>query len=237
MKPRPLIGLTPYEKLGDAGIWMRGTYIRSILNAGGLPVTLPFLTQEEEFDAVCRSMDGFLFTGGDDIDPAQYGEAILPECGELCPARDAFELRLLPKVLAAEKPMLAICRGVQVLNVALGGTLYQDLPSQLGQTICHDQEQDFEKPAHDVSVAAGTRLREILQTDTLAVNTWHHQAIRTLGQGLIAGAIAPDGVIEAVELPGAHMVLGVQWHPEYLDGTPSENLFRALIDEAGKPVF
>lgn len=89
MKPRPLIGLTPYEKLGDAGIWMRGTYIRSILNAGGLPVTLPFLTREEEFDAVCRSMDGFLFTGGDDIDPARYGEAILPECGELCPARVA----------------------------------------------------------------------------------------------------------------------------------------------------
>lgn len=235
MKHRPLIGLTPYEKQGDAGIWMRDTYIRSIRNAGGLPVTLPFLTQEEELDEVCRSMDGFLFTGGDDVAPEQYGEAILPECGELCPARDAFELRLLAKVLAAKKPMLAICRGVQVLNVALGGTLYQDLPSQLGTMICHDQEREFEKTAHDVSIACGTRLRDILQTDTLAVNTWHHQALRTLGRGLVTGAIAPDGVIEAVELPGAQLVLGVQWHPEYLDNTPSENLFRAPIDAAIMP--
>lgn len=133
--------------------------------------------------------------------------------------------------------MLAICRGVQVLNVALGGTLYQDLPSQRGQAVCHDQEREFERPAHDVRIAAGTRLREILQTDTLPVNTWHHQAIRTLGRGLVAGAAAPDGVIEAVELPGTHMVLGVQWHPEYLDGTPSENLFRALIGEAGRHAF
>lgn len=217
----PTIAISPCRKPLD--------YDAAVRRAGGTPRPLDVATDSPA--DVVRAVDGVLLTGGDDVDPALYGEAPHHTFGVAEPGRDAFEIELIQRALEADLPVLAICRGLQVLNVALGGTLVQDIPSEAGPHLQHDTEGPSTVLAHPIRVAPGSRLAGLVASPSgepgPAVNSRHHQAIRVLGRGLVATAVAPDGVIEAVEAPGRSFCLAVQWHPENFHRTGE---FDALFD-------
>jgi len=233
----PLIGVTTsvtVDKYPERA-YVNAAYLTAVQQAGGVPVLLtPQLDRgaRELFD----QLDGLMLTGGGDIDPARFGEAPHPSVAEVSGARDTLELELTERAVRQELPLLAICRGIQVLNVALGGTLYQDIPSDPGSPIDHSQKERRDRPTHAVKVLGeGTRLGRILGTLELEVNSFHHQAVKRLGRGLREIAWASDGIIEGVELPGADgFVVGVQWHPEDLvEHDPvARSLFAAFVDAA-----
>jgi putative glutamine amidotransferase len=182
-------------------------------------------------------VEGVLLSGGADVDPGHYGEQRHETVTRVVPERDAFELALCRESAARDRPLLAICRGQQVLNVARGGTLIQDIPSEVLGAGDHDPERERWQAAHEVRILPGTRLREILGTERVAVNSFHHQAVRDLGQGLVTSALAvDDGVVEAIEATGTRFLLGVQWHPEaFWNREPSfQPLFEALVAEAAR---
>ncbi|HVR72477.1 MAG TPA: gamma-glutamyl-gamma-aminobutyrate hydrolase family protein [Vicinamibacteria bacterium] len=228
---RPLIGVTAGIS-GHSPEWfaLRDDYVRAVEKAGALPVLLAPGPLERIPDVLAR-IDGLVLSGGSDLDPAHYGEEPHETVDDVSPERDAFELALSREALARDLPLLAICRGHQVLNVATGGTLFQDIPSQLGRALDHDPGKERWEPAHDVRILPGTRLREILGRDRVAVNSIHHQSIKTPGEGLVVSACAVgDDVIEGVEAPGRRFVVGVQWHPEAFWDQPRgfQPLFAAL---------
>jgi putative glutamine amidotransferase len=211
---RPIIGIT----LGDGsepGVQaLRDDYLRSVEQAGGVPLVLPALPAADAA-LVLERLDGLLLSGGDDVDPALYGRSPHPKLRDVDRRRDEFELALVREALRRDRPVLAICRGQQVLNVALGGTLLQDIPSELGVVADHDASGERTERRHAVEVLAHTRLHAILGRSDLDVNSIHHQAVDRLGEGLAISARSPrDGVIEGIEVPGARFVLAVQWHPE-----------------------
>jgi len=177
---------------------------------------LPLTTDKEVIRRLATTLDGFLFTGGQDIHPELYGEEIDELCGELCTERDRMETVLFKQVVELDKPTLGICRGLQLFNALLGGTLYQDIPSQRSDsTITHKQNPPYTEPAHDVTIVKDTLLYQILQTDSLKVNSYHHQGIKDLSEQLVAAARAGDGLVEAVAMPNKKFILAVQWHPEF----------------------
>ena len=234
---RPLIGVTASgeEKgCGRAGIYLGADYADALYAVGAWPVALPFTDDGEALADMAQRLDGLLLTGGIDVDPALFGEEPRLGLGEVSPIRDRMEIGLLSRVLARGRPVFGICRGIQVMNAALGGTLYQDLPREWGGALQHAQKAPRDHTAHAVAVAAGSRLREIAGMERLPVNTFHHQAIRALAPGFVATAHSPDGLVEAVELPGAPFCLGVQWHPENLWRTqaPHRLLFAAFVEAA-----
>lgn len=234
---RPLIGLTTSVTIDATPqrAYVNSAYLTAIQQAGGIPVLLPPQLDEEARAALADRLDGLVLSGGGDVDPARYGEPPHPRTAEVSPARDALEIALVHRALERDTPLLAICRGVQVLNVALGGTLYQDLGDDPGGPIEHTQTDPRPRPTHTVKVATeGTRLGAIVRDAELAVNSFHHQGLRRLGDGLRAVAWAPDGLVEAVELAGDRLVVGVQWHPEDLVGldTAARSLFAAVVDTA-----
>jgi len=183
-------------------------------------------------DEYLGGLDGLLLSGGEDVDPARFGEEPLPDLGKVSPERDAIELALARRAIEKDVPIFAICRGLQVLNVAVGGSLYQDIGSQVGGALQHRQTAPRWHPAHTVSVARETRLMDIVGQSRVAVNTVHHQAARELGTGMVIAARAPDGIIEAIECSDARFVIGVQWHPENMVATSPimAALFRAFVD-------
>jgi putative glutamine amidotransferase len=229
MKPR--IGLSPTpatheDRLVDQ---VNRSYVDAVVRAGGLPLILPVLDPADA-DQVLQTVDGLLLTGGGDVEPLHYGATAVPEVHGIDPGRDAFELALVPAAAAAGIPVLGICRGAQVLNVAMGGTLVQHLPDVSDRPHCLRDRSG--EPVHDVGIEAGTRLAGLAGVDRLPVNSLHHQAVDTLGSGLRAVAWADDGVVEAIEGVWSRM-LGVQWHPELLPGHPAhDGLFRWLVAEA-----
>jgi putative glutamine amidotransferase len=203
-------------------------YTEAARAAGLRPFILPVLAPEEA-DAMLDGMAGLILTGGEDVDPARYGSAPHPALGEVHAGRDAFELALVRAARARRLPTLAICRGVQVANVALGGTLVQDLPSEWPTGIAHDGEWERGARVHGLRVAAGSRLAEAIGATDATTNSMHHQAIGRLADGLVAVAHAPDGVVEGVEWTGDDWwMAGVQWHPEELIAT-TEDWDRALF--------
>ena len=224
----PIIAIAPYTKLRD--------YEESILRAGG---EVRVLNRESDRPAdVMRAVDGLLLPGGGDILPSIYGEAAHRTYAPAEPGRDDYELELARRAIEGNVPLLAICRGIQVLNVARGGSLVQDIPDQVGVSVNHTLREPAVAIAHDVWITEGSLLdrlmRERLDSDACPVNSRHHQALNTLGEGLTVSATAPDGVIEAVEDPTRHFCLGVQWHPENFYRTGE---FRALFEafvEAGR---
>lgn len=229
-----LIGITAGNDPAQPDRYVvRWDYVRSVEFAGGVPVVLA-PSGAALHPALLSRLDGLVLTGGLDVSPALYGEAPHPAATSASAERDEFELKLVREALALNLPLLAICRGLQVLNVALGGTLVQDLPSLVGTTVSHD---DPERPrtalAHRVRIEPGTRLHAQLGADDVEVNSFHHQAASALGHGLVATAFAPDGVVEGVELPAAGFAVGVQWHPEvfWREGRFAP-LFRALVGAA-----
>lgn len=220
--PRPTIGVTRCSRVDD--------YVESVKRAGGEP---RILEGGDSTDAL-RGLSGLVLTGGADIDPAQYGATQHPATRNLKPERDAFELPLARMATAQDVPLLAICRGMQVLNVAAGGTLVQDLPSERPSDTRHLVATPAHALAHQVTVVAGSRLAQALDRDgEVGVNSRHHQALSSIGEGLVVSATAPDGVIEAIERPGARFCVGVQWHPEnFWQTNEFAGLFEALVRSA-----
>lgn len=211
---RAVIGIT----LGDGDrpgyCSMREDYVRSVERSGALPVVLPPVGHEHAPELLER-VDGLLLSGGVDLDPALYGQPRHARLGRVDRARDEFELALTRRALKLDLPILAICRGQQVLNVATGGTLIQDIPSEVRGAMKHEAGGARTRRSHDVEVAAGSKLAAILGRGPLRVNSFHHQAIEQLGSGLEVTARSPgDGVIEAVEMRDRAFVVAVQWHPE-----------------------
>src|SRR5262245_8532304 len=237
MRP-PLIGVTTSVTVGQTPerAYVNAAYLHAVQQAGGVPVALTPHLNAAARDALWKRMDGLLLTGGGDIAPERFGEAPHATVYDVAPERDILELELTGRALVDGVPMLAICRGIQVLNIALGGSLIQDLPTEVPGSVAHSQQAPRSEPTHDVKVVVeGTALGAIVESAELAVNSFHHQAIKRLGRGLREVAWAPDGVIEGVEMPDATaLVLGVQWHPEDLVGNDpaARRLFSSLVQAA-----
>ena len=234
----PLIGITTsltVDKVPERA-YVNIAYIRAVQDAGGIPLLLPPHLGADVRAALWERLDGLVLTGGGDIDPDRFGEPRHPKTDDIAPARDELELDLTRRALDEDVPLFAICRGIQILNVALGGTLLQDLPSERPSASAHSQREPRHEATHAVKVMGeGTRLGRVLGSLEVQVNSMHHQAIDQLGFGLREVAWAPDGIIEGVELPGDdRFVLGVQWHPEELVGHDqgARNLFSAIVDAA-----
>ena len=232
MSAPPLVGITAGNDPQRPETYiLRWDYLRSVELAGGIPVVLapsgPAL-----HPACIDRLDGLIVSGGADISPEMYGQQPHPSVKRAHVERDEFESQLLRSAFARDLPVLGICRGCQMLNVARGGSLVQDVPSLVGTSVSHD---DPERPragiAHPVEVVPGTRLAQLLGPGELDVNSFHHQAVDRLGDDLVATAHAPDGVVEGIELPGASFTLGVQWHPEAFWKEPARflRLFRGLV--------
>ncbi|WFR61288.1 gamma-glutamyl-gamma-aminobutyrate hydrolase family protein [Paenibacillus amylolyticus] len=202
----------------------------------GFQSCLPLTTDSEIIATLANGFDGFLFTGGHDLNPELYHEQTEDTCGELCIERDVMESILLQKVLELDKPAFGICRGLQLFNVFLGGTLYQDIPTSLqlqgNKIINHKQSPPYTNLVHDVHIEKNNILYDILQTDTIKVNSYHHQGIKQLSDKLTAVAVAEDGLVESVVMPNQTFVLAVQWHPEYSYKADdySQKLFAAFVN-------
>lgn len=229
---KPLIALTPGNESGSIDLYLRMAYTEAILSAGGIPVILPLSLSEEDMTEVVTTFDGFLFTGGPDVSPFAFEEETIQGCGIINEARDELELPLFRMVYEAKKPVFAICRGIQVMNIALGGNIYQDIATQFATTLQHSQESQAHIPVHSVTVKENSLLSTITGTDILRVNSFHHQAVRRLAPDLAACATASDGMIEAVYGLSHPFALGVQWHPERMTAkdSASRKLFEAFVN-------
>lgn len=210
-----VIGLIPLWDDDKDSLWMLPGYMKSIEACGALPLMLPLTRDPALLDRAFDLCDGLLITGGHDVDPAVYGQPVLPVCGDLCPTRDRMEAYLLDKALQKDIPVLGICRGIQIMNSCLGGTLYQDLPTQHPSGVNHHMAAPYDRPEHPVTVLPGTLLHGILGKTEYGVNSCHHQGVDQAAPGVLISALADDGLTEAIELPGKKFVLGVQWHPEF----------------------
>ena len=235
----PLIGVSTSITVGapPERAYVNSAYLHAVQQAGGVPIPLAPQFSAASLQQIGAELHGLLLTGGGDVDPALFNEAPHHTLYDVAPSRDTLETSALHLALQRGLPVLAVCRGIQVLNVALGGSLHQDVGADLGTQIPHSQAEPRDQPTHKVKVTPGSRLAETLGTDELEVNSMHHQAINRLGRGLAAVAWAPDQIVEGAELVDpARFVLGVQWHPEELVGhsEPARRLFAALVAAARK---
>lgn len=232
---RPYIGITcgsyrDRDWCPPANI-LRKTYVDAVIAAGGAPLLIPVIEEETVLQALYERIDGLLLSGGGDVSPLRYGEQAIPQLGQVDLARDATELPLARWAAADGKPVLAICRGIQVLNVALGGTLYQDIPAQIDDSLVHDSSythQDWAYMAHDLRLAPDSKLAQLFDTASFPTNSLHHQSLKDIAPMLRPVAWAPDGVVEAVEGRNGHFLIGVQCHPEVLQAEADQR-WRALF--------
>ena len=215
---------------------MPNDYITAVIRAGALPLLFPLTDNELVWKAMIDKVDGVIFPGGEDIDPEHFTEDVHPQCGSIIPERDAQELFTYHYLLSTGKPFLAICRGVQLMNVAHGGSLYQDVPSQLPNIVMNHSQNNTLTGAHQVDVVKDTLLHSLLGSDQVSVNSRHHQVVKVVGQGLLVNAVSEDGLIEGLELESGYPGIGTQWHPENLakHDPAMQNLFDWLVKEAGK---
>lgn len=231
---KPVIGVIPLIDYQKDSLWMIPGYMEGINEAGGLAVMLPLIYDEEDIKQLVSQYDGFLFTGGQDVTPLLYNSKKLDTCGECSSERDLMESILFEEVLKQDKPVLGICRGIQLINVLLGGTLYQDLPTQYNSNLEHHMEPPYDCFIHDVELLDHTPIKDLLKVDTLPVNSYHHQAIKELSDKLTVMAIATDGIIEGVYMKNHKFVWAIQWHPEFLYKVDdySRKIFKAFVDAA-----
>lgn len=237
---QPLIGITASRICNSAGspvIALNEAYTRAVARAGAVPLIIPLGLPDEALYELLSRLDGVLFSGGGDVETSRYHGLDHPRVGEVDPDRDRIEVLLAEQVVRRGIPFLGICRGIQVINVALGGTLYSDIADQHAGALRHDYYPDFPRdhPAHPVEIAAGSRLAQILGVTHIATNSLHHQAVQQLAPSLRALAHAPDDIVEAAEIPGHPFGLAVQWHPEWMpDSLPMQALFRAFTAAASQ---
>ena len=246
MKRPPLIGVTTSISVGKnlkrpEHAFVNSSYLFAVQQAGGVPLPLPPQLGDRALEELASRLDGLLLTGGGDVDPGVFGESPHPTVYDVAPARDRLETTLVRRCMSEGKPVFAICRGIQLLNVTLGGSLYQDVASDPGTQIQHQQDKDGrprDEPTHPVKMMPGSLLARVLGSEELQVNSLHHQAVKALGKGLVATAHAPDQIIEGIELedPASCFVLGVQWHPEELVSADpaARNLFSAFVSASRK---
>lgn len=232
---KPVIGLMPLWDEEKDSYWMLPGYVDGVMRAGGLPVMLPLSADREDLRRLCDLCDGFLFTGGPDVDPGVYGEEALPCVSTFVP-RDDMERIVLDLALAQDKPVLGICRGIQFLNAALGGTLYQDLPAQHPSDVPHVMKPPYDRAIHTVRIEQPSPLYDLLGKEMIGVNTYHHQAVRELAPCLTPMAVSEDGLVEAVYMPDKKYVWAVQWHPEFMSPEDEEagRLFTSFVDACRK---
>lgn len=234
----PRIGITGVTRnvSGADRVSLNAAYPLAVLRAGGVPLVLSPLTGTGYNEEILDALDGLVVSGGEDIDPAFYKSPRHPRLGDVDPARDAFEIALFRDAQTRALPVLAICRGIQLVNVAMGGTLWQDIPSEVTGALNHNPGTARDARTHLVEVTPGSRLAATLGSTRFEVNSFHHQAIRDLAPGLRVTATAPDGIIEGAEgLAQDPWLLAVQWHPEEFhrqDHAPDHGLFGALLKQA-----
>lgn len=245
MKRPPLIGITtseqrfpehddrvPSDESTRREMALGFNYLDAILAAGGLPVVIPPLPPEA-IGALLDGFSGVCLSGGPDIHPSAYGQHPDPHLGPTWPELDSAELKVVREAGTRELPLLAICRGAQILNVALGGTLVQHIPDRFGTEVDHRQRDIGSHPAHSLDIDPDSRLASVLGVTHTEVNSFHHQTTSELGTGLRAVACAPDGVIEAIESSGSRFVIGVQWHAEAMpDSAEQQRLFSGFVEAA-----
>jgi microsomal dipeptidase-like Zn-dependent dipeptidase/gamma-glutamyl-gamma-aminobutyrate hydrolase PuuD len=232
---RPLIGLSTGRNETSAAL--KATYIRAILKAGGAPVLIPVMTDGAILREIVVHLDGLVMTGGEDVDPQWYNETPRQQLGEVDPERDRYDIKLVKLAADRNIPILGICRGEQLVNVAFGGTLYQDIPSQRGggSLIKHVQKMPGQYASHKATVVPQSQLADIIGAGEHGVNTFHHQAVKDVAPGFRPVAWSPDSIVEAIEAYPEYPVLAVQWHPEAMvagDDTTMLKIFRFLTDKA-----
>ena len=235
---KPVIGIS--STMGDGtNTSTQLTYVNSVIRAGGVPVVLPITEDPELIAGMLERVDGIIMTGGEDVDPLKwFGEEPVPAQGEIAPKRDAFDVMLIRMAVAKGLPVLGICRGEQLLNVAFGGSLYQDLPSQFkGYSIKHSQKAPGWYGTHSIQIEKGSLLNKQINLDTVVVNTFHHQGVEDISPGFRVTARSKDGVVEAIEKIGSTRVFGVQFHPEVFTSNGIDTflgIFKHLVEEAKK---
>ena len=232
---KPVIGVTPSHEPDSSEINVRFSYLDAVAAGGGIPLVFPLKLEQEDILRLASLCDGFLFTGGPDVHPFRFGEDTHEKCGNVSLYRDSLELALLKIAMEQKKPILGICRGIQLINVGLGGGLYQDLPSQYHPDfpIAHHQPFHYTTFSHQVDIVPGTRLSQLADgASSIPVNSMHHQAIKDVAPGLEVCAYAPDHMIESVYAPDYPFLLGVQWHPEHLAPIHPDaaKLFSAFVE-------
>lgn len=226
----PVIAVS--SALDNGNTFVHRDYTESVVLAGGIPLVIPSLVRPEWMDRVREVADGLLLTGGEDVDPNLYGEEPLPGLGTVSPERDIAEVLLARRFMAADKPIFAICRGLQLLNAVAGGTLFQDIERKFPDCLQHRQLAPRSHLSHQVVIADGSLLEKSAGAAQIRVNSFHHQAVKQPAPGFRVNAVASDGVVEGVESVSHRFVLGVQWHPENLARTDdaARKLFTAFVD-------
>ena len=224
---------------GDTSrVRLTAAYVTALENAGLIPLIVPPLSSEKAAVAVLDSVSGLVLTGGEDVDPARYGEDRHEKVRSVNAARDATEVALIREARARRMPVLAICRGIQILNVALGGSLVQDIPSQCDTTIAHDEEGARDSRSHEISIEPGSLIARAVGTEKCSVNSFHHQSVKRVADGMRITAKSPDGVVEGIESTDrSWWVMGVQWHPEEMTDSAEpwdRGLFRAFARKLGQ---
>jgi putative glutamine amidotransferase len=224
---QPIIGVIPLWDEKKDSIWMLPGYMQGLEEAGAVPVILNLTISETVLKQAARFFDGFLFTGGHDVNPELYGQEKTNYCEEICGIRDQMEAYIFREaVLNQKKSALGICRGIQLFNVLLGGSLYQDIPTEFSGAVNHIKGPPYDVPAHNVRLLPESPLRKLTGKECLEVNSYHHQGINRIANGLEIMALADDGLVEAVYMPDHSYVWAVQWHPEF-----------SLKDEISKKIF
>lgn len=233
IKRFPLIGIS--TDISPKRTAVNTAYVQSVILSGGIPYMIPVTDNVEILRQIVSRLDGIVFTGGEDIQPMYYGDLPYEKLEEVSPARDTFDLMVLKMAADRNIPILGICRGLQLMNVAFGGTLYQDLPTQHPSSVNHRQKESGTTPTHPISIIKESKLAEITGQEVLQVNTFHHQAIRELAPGFKITAWAPDSIAEAIEAYPIRQMIGVQFHPEIFTAagdTTMHKLFKFLVNKA-----
>lgn len=221
---KPIIGIT--SNIDSTAHTLQNTYVQAVIAGGGIPFIIP-TGVENDVQQITALLDGLIISGGGDMDPHLFNEEPWPQLGNVTPERDSIELELVKHMLSLDKPILGICRGHQVLNVAFGGTLYQDITSQcITPLLQHEQKAKRDHRSHAVHLVKGTILGSIANSEVIMVNSFHHQALKDVPLPLVISGKSSDGIIEAVESPNHNFVVGVQWHPEALMDNEDQVSFR-----------
>lgn len=229
---KPIIGITSYHDHNLGVHRVNDTYINAIRKAGGIPILLPCLESDSDILQHLDIMKGLVVSGGPDADPSYFGEEPHPALGAIHPAMDAYEMPLIREALIRDMPILGICRGQQMLNIAAGGTLIQDIPTSVKNPLKHRQDAPRHYMTHSAAVVGGTQLSKILGQGTIKVNSFHHQSVKAVAQGFVVSATAPDEVIEAIESVQHSFALGLQWHPEGMWNVENNHnaVFNAFVE-------
>lgn len=235
---KPFIGIVGNILIEQGGMfpgyersYVNNDYVISTIKAGGVPLILPVVNEEEIIKKQVEAVDGIIITGGYDVDPLLYNEEPTNKQGYTLRERDDFDIAIINYAIKLRKPILGICRGIQILNVAFGGTLYQDISDIEGAYIKHNQSSKPDFPGHSVKIEKATKLSDIFE-GTIVTNSFHHQAVKDVAKGFIVTALAADGVIEGIEKEDEEFVVGVQWHPEMMaarGNTEMLKIFKKLV--------